>query len=125
MGLDMSHDCWSGGCTSFYRFRTLIAMLAGMPSLGSMEGYCGYAAIRWDSLKPDVLHELLNHSDCDGDIQWERCSDLADRLEEIKGAVDETVTDPEDGMPDFIGKLDMMIKGLMSAYECKENILFR
>ena len=39
--------------------------------------------ISWDVLKPDALHVLLNHSDCDGEIAAEDCAPLADRLEEL------------------------------------------
>lgn len=39
--------------------------------------------ITWDVLKPDALHVLLNHSDCDGQIATEHCAPLADRLEEL------------------------------------------
>lgn len=39
--------------------------------------------IRWESLKPDPIHILLNHSDCEGEIAVEDCIPLAERLEEI------------------------------------------
>lgn len=39
--------------------------------------------ISWESLRPDPLHALLNHSDCDGEIAAEDCAPLADRLEEL------------------------------------------
>ena len=39
--------------------------------------------ILWDRLKPDVLHELLSHSDCDGELAPGICGPLADRLEEL------------------------------------------
>lgn len=42
-----------------------------------------WAPIAWESLKSDVLHVLLDHSDYDGDIPAEQCAPLADRLEEL------------------------------------------
>jgi hypothetical protein len=42
-----------------------------------------FLPLSWESLRPDPLHILLNHSDCDGDIAPEDCAALADRLEEL------------------------------------------
>ena len=39
--------------------------------------------LRWDMLKPSPLHTLLNHSDCDGEINTADCLDLANALEEL------------------------------------------
>ncbi len=39
--------------------------------------------ILWDSLKPSALHELLYHSDCDGELPVESCGPIADALEAI------------------------------------------
>src|SRR3990172_6107396 len=39
--------------------------------------------IAWDVLKPDPLHILLKHSDCDGEIAWQDCAAIADRLESL------------------------------------------
>jgi hypothetical protein len=39
--------------------------------------------VKWESLKPDPLHVLLYHSDCDGEIAPEDCGKIADRLEEL------------------------------------------
>lgn len=126
MGLHMSHGCWDGAYSAFHRFRTLIAMFAGLPPLDRMEGFCDASwAISWKSLEPDVLHELLNHSDCEGEINWECCDLLADRLEDVKGNVDERVKSFECGqMPNFVECIDEMIEGLRYAYQKQENIEF-
>ena len=42
-----------------------------------------YLPIRWDCLKPSALHELLYHSDYDGEIAPVRCGPIADALEEL------------------------------------------
>ena len=39
--------------------------------------------ITWSCLRPDVLYELLSHSDCDGELAADICGPLADRLEEL------------------------------------------
>lgn len=39
--------------------------------------------ISWDCLKPSALHELLYHSDCDGEIAADRCGPIADELESL------------------------------------------
>lgn len=39
--------------------------------------------IKWEALKPSPLHELLNHSDCDGEIPATSCGPIADELEKV------------------------------------------
>lgn len=113
MGLDTTHNCWRGAYSAFMRWRQEIARAAGLPPLELMEGFfaardnghmpstfylspnAGELAesslkliedrlpIRWDCLKPSPLHELLYHSDCDGEIPAERCGPIADALEAV------------------------------------------
>ncbi len=55
--------------------------------------------ISWNVLKPDVLHVLLNHSDCDGEIAAEHCAPLADRLEQLLPMLPTTYeTGPHEGL---------------------------
>jgi hypothetical protein len=112
MGLDISHDAWHGAYSAFDRWRTTLAEIVGIP-LNLMEGHHGYIKtltdainvidvkpmdtvyrdiildyaklipISWDILKPDVLHVLIHHSDCDGIIEVEHLESLAKRLEEL------------------------------------------
>jgi hypothetical protein len=107
MGLDISHDAWHGAYSAFHRWRSKIAEVNGIP-LELMDGFyykhytiksilehqtLGYGTetllhidsllpIYWDILKPDVLHILLIHSDCDGTIEVEHLEGIANRLEE-------------------------------------------
>jgi hypothetical protein len=66
-----------------------LAEVAELPPLDMMEGFKDpwdkedKPFIKWGSLKPDILHELINHSDCDGELRAEICAPLADRLEEL------------------------------------------
>lgn len=43
--------------------------------------------IKWSSLKPNPLHHLLYHSDCDGDITWRRCKKIADELTRLMDVI--------------------------------------
>lgn len=84
MGLDTTHDCWSGPYSSFNRFREAIAFHLGF-RLRDMEGFGG--STRWSTLPPDPLHVLLNHSDCDGTIEVKDLLPLAERLEAIAPSI--------------------------------------
>lgn len=81
MGLDTSHNCWHGSYSGFMAFRRELAKAAGMPPLDSMKGFGGN--MPWDELKPDAVHVLLNHSDCEGEIAVVDCLPLAERLEHL------------------------------------------
>lgn len=110
MGLDCSHNAWHGAYSAFMRWRQKLAEVAGLPPLELMEGFYApldvqmlptlyhgpgtreknYLAdmdarlpIKWDCLKPSPLHELLYHSDCEGEIAADRCGPIADALEAL------------------------------------------
>lgn len=109
MGLDTTHDCWSGPYSQFMRWREWLAAQIGIP-LNLMENYARweydesdlkkipvgdpmYEPIRalvqmkgpipWTILKDDPIVTLLNHSDCDGKIPWWECKAICLRLMEI------------------------------------------
>lgn len=97
MGLDISHGTWHGAYSSFHRWRVEIAKCLGIP-LDLMEGFYPTSdnsyldqlnqhaekfPLLWDAFKPSPLHELLYHSDCDGEIDWQNCAAIADALEEL------------------------------------------
>lgn len=152
MGLDTSHDCWHGAYGAFNRWREQLAQAAGLPPLGLMEGFFNplkdgntglpslyhqkigneYSSnlirldeqlpIKWEALKPDALHELLNHSDCDGEIPWTSCGPIAHRLEEILPNM------PKGEAGGHIGnwrdKTQQFIDGLRKAEKRKETVNF-
>ncbi len=78
--------------------------------------------LKWDNLKPDQLHVLLNHSDCDGIIESKDCAALADRLEELLPLLP---SEPDGG---HIGvwrdKTQQFIDGLRLAASAGENVDF-
>lgn len=108
MGLDVSHGAWRGSYGMFMCFRKVLTKAIGMPPLKFMEGFYegsfhelydltptltdelnelhSHLPIRWDVLKDDPLHVLLNHSDCDGEIPVKALQPLANRLEEVADA---------------------------------------
>lgn len=151
MGLDTTHDAWHGAYSAFHRFRTKIAEAAGLPPLELMEGffhegqsseysamtYCAQRdqfwgkyvlavrdalPIRWDWLKPDPLHTLLYHSDCDGDIAPEDCAKIAARLEELLPILSEN--EGAGHIPNWRDKTRDFINGLRRAAAANEPLEF-
>jgi hypothetical protein len=151
MGLDTTHEAWHGAYSAFHTWRTEIAKQLGIP-LDLMEGFyvkgehdplslLNYRypkgneldmshlrrietnfPLLWDAFKPNPLHELLYHSDCDGLIEREKCNAIADELEKLL---------PELPDKDFGGHIGLIrdktktfIDGLRLAYENQENIEF-
>jgi len=152
MGLDISHEAWHGAYSAFMTWRTKIAEIAGLPPLQLMEGFYdplppnerqlptlypgittnGYShslkslderlPIKWECLKPSPLHELLYHSDCDGEIEWANCAAIADELEKLISLL------PDESAGGHIGnwkeKTQIFIDGLKLAYSQQENLNF-
>jgi hypothetical protein len=82
MGLDVSHDCWSGPYSSFNRFREALAEAAGLPPLRTMVGFAPDATVSWADFQ-DPIVPLIDHSDCDGTIEREFQISVANRLDEL------------------------------------------
>lgn len=127
MGLDCSHNAWHGAYSAFMRWRRKIAEVAGIPPLDLMEGFCdktdGGLPIKWECLKPNPLHELLNHSDCDGEIHSENCAAIADELEKLIPLL------PEENSIGHIGswknKTQEFVDGLRLAAQSGEALRFQ
>ena len=89
---------------------------------GMASQYYDSLPIKWESLKLDPLHELLCHSDCDGDLKWKICAAMADRLQELIPLL------PEEEAGGHIGvwknKTQKFVDGLRLAYSKKENVEF-
>lgn len=94
MGLDTSHDCWHGPYSAFTRWRNALAVAADW-QIENVDGYMLPKNIdwnqiteenimgQWDHMPEDPLVIIQAHSDCDGEIPWQFCGPLADRLEQL------------------------------------------
>jgi hypothetical protein len=78
--------------------------------------------IRWEALKPSPLHELLYHSDCDGELPAASCGPIADELEKLLPLL------PDGDGGGHIGvwrsKTQQFIDGLRSAAAANEPLGF-
>jgi hypothetical protein len=146
MGLDVSHDCWHGSYGSFNIFRVEIAKAVGIP-LELMEGFyessridrlitskstlsdaeyiemyvTRWLPIKWEILKPDPLHILLNHSDCDGTIEIDDQIFIAERLEAIADLLPGGDSQYRWNMQE---KAKQFALGLRDAHMCNEVVEF-
>lgn len=151
MGLNCTHGAWDGAYSAFHSWRLALAKAAELPPLDFMEGFYipldndGYVMpptffnvkglseifnifdeslpIKWSSLKPMALYELLYHSDCEGDIKPENCNAIADDLEKLIPLM------PDQGNGGHIDNYQKVTKkfvdGLRKAAENNEPLKFR
>lgn len=142
MGLDTSHDAWHGAYSSFGAWRREVAIAAGLieedQTLFPKQYYdpenMRDSPLDWEKLNlmtdcEGVWHEepedpiwyLINHSDCDGVIQFAHLLPLADRLEKLVPLVD---------MKDYHytewqeSKTQRFVDGLRAAYNAGEDLDF-
>lgn len=88
---------------------------------GHLEEMLPFLPLSWDALKPDVLHELLNHSDTDGEIPADVCGPLADRLAELLPLLD---GDGGGHIGSYREKTEIFIAGLRAAAAAGEPVEF-
>lgn len=132
MGLDVSHDAWSGAYSSFYRWRMGVAKAAGyeivsypdrgereMPKVWLDESFAiaNYMG-EWERLPEDPLLVLMIHSDCDGIIPANATRWLADRLEGLLPAL------PVEDDDRLRIKTERFIAGLRDAASRDEDVEF-
>ena len=118
MGLDLTHGCWHGAYSAFARWRDKIAEVAGIADLMTMQGYGGETP--WDDADP--LTALLNHSDCDGNLEVAVLTPLAARLEELLPRLPDG--DGGGHIGNWRAKTTVFIAGLRRAAELGENVEF-
>lgn len=111
MGLDTSHDCWHGPYSSFMRWREKVCECAGLGNIRDRIGFNGI--VPWPS--NDIIVTLLDHSDCEGEIEWQKCSELADRLDQLL---------PSLRNAGFEQETKNFIDGLRLAANKKQNVDF-
>jgi len=140
MGLDCSHGAFNGAYSSFNRFRKFIVAATGgswpphapgfalsdnMYRVGATEDDADYAREDWPG-----LYELLDHSDCDGEIAPEMCTKVADDLERLMPAFEdlEHRTEPAGGHlqhTGYVGAIRKFIAGCRLAAASDEPLEFR
>lgn len=141
MGLDTSHDCFSGAYSAFGRWRDAVAEAAGYTvrkvdwGQGYLQetilidwGHITNGALHgdWEATPDDPLIVLIAHSDCEGVIKPEQARPLADRLEALLPALDAK----GEGVGHiaarggFGGVTRRFIHGLRAAAEANENVEF-
>lgn len=110
MGLDVSHDAWSGPYSAFMSWRIALQKAAGWHPIEDYNEWYGvdthvinWDAVtdeniggEWEAVPEDPLIVLIAHSDCDGTIPVPALAPLADRLE---GLLDKFVDNGPPGHP--------------------------
>lgn len=127
MGLDTSHDAWSGPYSAFNRFREAIATACGVtwPDMVAthFEGIIRYND--FDTEAHPGLVEFFMHSDCDGEITPELCAKLADEMEELLPKLDEmSSASGYLAMLGFGGAARRFIRGCRAAAAANEPLRF-
>ncbi len=89
MGLDVSHDAFSGAYSAFSRFRQIVARAMGgsFPPHSDREKFPEAEMWYWGEGFSQRTHPglfaFMVHSDCDGSIMPSTCGRLADELEAL------------------------------------------
>lgn len=151
MGLDTTHDCWSGGYTGFGLFRGLVGRAAGMPyrkpNLMAGEFGLDVLSINWDTITEqqlsgqwgddptvmpadiygppitDPVLYLLVHYDCEGELRLDYLPALRARLEEIEPEYDRLVS-ADERWRRYASSLRRFIDGIGDAIEAGEHVQF-
>ena len=91
MGLDVSHDTFTGAYSAFHRFRIAVARATGgdihQTDSWPMEAYFELGPGHDNESHP-ALFEFLGHSDCGGEIDPVTAGKLADEMEVLLPALD-------------------------------------
>jgi len=136
---------WDGSEDLMSHFQTLYANPIAFDTLDAMKQFRN--AIPWSAIKETPLRDLLHHSDCDGELAWEVCKNIADALQEIVDTVEDdfempvySKDHPNSGEPiwtnwesdraracydGMVPATKRFIKGLRKAFKNQENLEFR
>lgn len=140
MGLDVSHDCWSGAYSGFNRWRRKLAEVAGYQHIKTETTSRGEElAVDWGHIEydwmfgewpfipcridgtPDPLLLLLLHSDCEGLLKAEHVGPIADRLTELLPLIE---GDGHGHVGDYRETTRQFINGLRLAEHHNEDVVF-
>lgn len=131
MGLDCSHNAFSGAYSAFNRFRQAVAKAAGGSSPPhedkALDPGWWYIDDQYTQKTHPGLFAFMNHSDCDGEIFPAMCINVADDLEELLPEIAKQGTGgghlERDGGLEAVAK--RFIEGCRKAAEAGEDLLFR
>ena len=118
MGLDTSHNCWSGAYSSFNIFRYLLGYQIGI----NLDDYVGYGKTGVKDLTK-IEHELMplfNHSDCDGILSVEESKQIVIGFNRVLENFNEKIESDED----FKEKIIQFRDGCLDAIKLNEEIDF-
>jgi hypothetical protein len=134
MGLDISYDTFHGAYSAFNRFRKCIATVTG----GSypphddktLDNNYIYYNDEIEDFKDWGLCALLEHSDCDGEIDYLTCEKIANELESLLPKIEDYQN--EHGLGGghiereggFVGVTKQFILGCREAVKDKQPIIF-
>jgi len=113
MGIDFNNSKAHWSYASFNRFRKRIAKEIDI-DLDKMAGFTDGKGISWSTVKDDIKY-LLNHSDCDGTLSWQKCGKVALRLKEL--------TKNWENESDEREYLEL-IKSMIDCFEDKQPLVF-
>lgn len=82
--------------------------------------------LSWESWEADPIVILLDHSDCEGDIDPADAGRVADRLEELRAKIFKIATDRSEkhGADHIDGQVGDWIRGLRAACAAGEKVEF-
>lgn len=83
MGIDFIPGDVHWSYRGFHEFRTRLAAEIGV-NIMDMEGFTDYPniAVSWNTIHDDIV-PLLDHSDCEGELEPDVCAKVTPRLREL------------------------------------------
>ncbi|MEX7474248.1 hypothetical protein AB4Z39_31630 [Mycobacterium adipatum] len=140
MGLDVSHDCWSGAYSGFNRWRDELARVAGYEFATVKERPSGaqifvdWGHVEYDWMfgewpfipcridgTPDPLLLIVLHADTEGRLKHEHLVPIADRLTELLPLLE---GDGGGHVGGYREATQQFINGLRLADMRKEDVVF-
>lgn len=129
MGVEIGSAHWA--YSGFMRFRKNLAAAEGFDLL-TMDGFQGAfgsttgtprAWVDTDGRAVTVLRPLLDHSDCDGELTWEECEQVVERVAEIvESWAQRASLDPIEERDVLQGR--RLVESMREAIEAKSALVF-